>query len=115
MTRHGELLTFIGEMADKFGSFRVVGLNENDGGRAISITEIVADDSDGEICLVGGADYLILADFYRNLQGQVQRYPEYSLMVSEWSEIDAEHTGRTDLPLKGIEVDEESQTFQLIY
>ena len=115
MTRHGDLLTFIGEMADRFSSYRVVGFNEKDGGPTVPITEIFADDSDGEICFVSGADDLTLADFYANLQRQVERYPDYSLMVSEWFEIDTEHRGRADSPLKGIEVDEEKQTFQLIY
>jgi hypothetical protein len=36
-------------------------------------------------------------------------------MVSKWFEIDAEHIGRADVPLKGVEVDEQSETLQLIY
>lgn len=119
MARHDKVLTFIGDVADKFGRFRVVGINENDRNRTLPITEIVTDDSDGEICLVGepnaDAGVLILADFYNNLQTQVQHCPEYTLVVSEWFEIDAEHTGRIDVPLKGIDVDEETQTVQLLY
>jgi hypothetical protein len=118
MGRHSELITFIGEMASRFGGFHVVGLNEKSEDRSLQITDVIADDSDGEICIVGdenASSKLALSSFYSRLEREVGLHPEYSLMVSQWFEIDPEHTGRADSPLKSIEVDEVGQELRLIY
>ena len=117
MARHDELLDFIAAMADQFGAFRVVGIDPKDGTQ-LPITEIMAEENDCEICFVGdagGANTFVITDFYASLQDHLERHPDYSLMVSKWFEIDAEHIGRADVPLKGVEVNEQSETLQLIY
>ena len=118
MGRYDELLAFIGETAGQFGTFRVVAVNPTDGTQ-VPITEIFIDDGHGEICLVSKAKAdaanLVLSNVFSELQGQLRLHPAYSLTVSEWFEIDAEYTGRFDMPLISIEVDEQSQTVQLIY
>ena len=117
MARHDELLAFIAAMADQFGAFQVIGIDPKDGTQ-LPITEIIAEDSDSEICFVGeagGANNFVITNFYASLQDHLERHPDYSLMVSKWFEIDSEHIGRADVPLKGVEVDEQSETLQLIY
>ena|SRR5947207_14798496 len=119
MARHDQLLEFLGEMAEQFGHFRVVAINQSISSPGSSpISEIIADESDNEICLIRAASdqaFLNLDTFYMNLRGILDRYPEHSLMVSEWFQIDDEHTGRADVPLKNVEVDEDSNEFRLLY
>src|SRR5215813_7378283 len=118
MGRYDELLAFISEIARQFGTFRVVAVHPNDGTQ-LPITEFFMDDGHGEICLVSNAKTdaanLVLSNIFSELQSQLALHPDYSLKVSECFEINAEYAGRFDMPVRSIEVDERTQTIQLVY
>nr|ART39479.1 J349 [uncultured bacterium] len=37
------------------------------------------------------------------------------MMVSEWFQIDDDHTGRVDIPVQDVEVDEDAGVFRVLY
>ena len=121
MSPHNDLLAFIDDMADEFPDFSVLAVNQNEAkptnGR---IAEVVADDSDNEICLVRATDAQIdaglnLGVFRDKLWAAIQGHPNYSLVVSEWFEIQDGYTARADLPLKSVETNETAKQFLLLY
>jgi hypothetical protein len=56
-----------------------------------------------------------LGVFRDNLRTTIQTHSDYSLMVSEWFEIDDGYTARADLPLKTVELNENAKQFLLLY
>jgi hypothetical protein len=121
MARHDDLLAFIDDMATEFPSFSVVAVNQKESNAtAVRITEVVADESDNEICLVRATTAqtdagMNLGVFRDNLRTTIQTHSDYSLMVSEWFEIDDGYTARADLPLKTVELNENAKQFLLLY
>lgn len=120
--RHDQLLEFLDQMTLRFRHFKVVAVNQSESNpRGLPISEVTADESDSEICLIRGAlDAGVdvpqnLGTFYLSLRTTLDRYPDYSLMVSEWFQIDDEHTGRADTPLQSVEVDEAAEEFRLLF
>jgi hypothetical protein len=121
MARHDDLLAFIDDLATEFPGFTVIAINQNGSdptdGR---IAEVVADDTDNEICLVRAKKAQIdagmnLGAFRDNLRATIQRHPDYSLMISEWLELEDGYTARADLPLKSVELNEETKQCLLLY
>ncbi len=121
MARHDDLLAFIYDMVTECAGFSVVAINQKEPNPiGVPIAEIVADDSDSEICLVRATNAqrdaaMSLGVFHENLRATIQTHSDYSLMVSEWFEIDDEYTARADLPLKGVELNETAKQFLLLY
>ena len=121
MARHDDLLAFIDDMATRFPGFSVMAVNQNESNPTdVGIAEVVADDSDNEICLVRVTNAQIdvglnLGLFRDNLRATIQTHPDYSLVVSEWFEIDGGYTARADLPLKSVELNETTRQFLLLY
>ena len=121
MARHDDLMAFIDQMAAEFSDFNVVALNQRRSDPiVVPIGEIVVDTSDNEICLVCAtsaetSDTMNLGVLHENLLATLQSHPDYSLMVSEWFNIDETYTGRADLPLRTVEVNEDAKQFLLLY
>ena len=121
MARHDDLLAFIDDMATEFPGFTVVAINQKEPNPiGVPITEIVADDSDDEVCLVRARNAqsdvgMNLSVFREDLRAKIQTHPDYSLMVSEWFEIDDGYTARADLPLNSVELNEPAKQFLLLY
>jgi hypothetical protein len=120
--RHDQLLEFLREMTERFGQFNVVGINQQASNpSSLPITQVTADDSDSEICLIRGFSKddgnapLKLEPFYLSLKNVIEQHSDYSLMVSDWFQIDDEHTGRADSPVQDVEVDEDAEVFRLLY
>lgn len=109
--RHSEFLRFLGEVSGQFGNFNVVA-RKQDEPRAdqtfdasdLPITEVVADESHSEICFFRSKSAkaeilgLNLEGFHSRLRDQLEQHPEFSLMVSEWFQLDEEYSGRADMP-----------------
>jgi hypothetical protein len=109
-------------MSDRFGQFDVMAINhEVSNPSSTPIAEITADDSDNEICLIRSTSDdtqsapLKLKSFYLSLKNELERHPDHSLMVSEWFQIDDDHTGRVDIPVQDVEVDEDAEVFRVLY
>jgi hypothetical protein len=121
MAQHDDLLAFIDDLATEFPGFSVVAVNQKESNATgVRIAEVVADESDNEICLVRATTAqteagMTLGVFRDNLRATIQTHPDYSLMVSEWFEIDDGYTARADLPLKTAELDENAKQFLLLY
>ena len=121
MARHDDLLAFIDDMATEFPGFTVVAINQKEPNPiGVPITEIVADDSDAEVCLVRARNAqsdvgMNLSVFREDLRAKIQTHPDYSLMVSEWFEIDDGYTARADMPLNSVELNEPAKQFLLLY
>ena len=122
MSGNDELLSFVAELAAAFPHFTVVSSNEQETSPAdVPIIGISAFKSDSEICIVRSAAgdteriALELRTFYLSLKSELHMNPSYSLVVSEWFQIDEEHSGRADMPLRGVEVDEEAEVFRLLF
>jgi hypothetical protein len=122
MGRHDQLLSFLSEMSERFPHFSVVAINQREPNRdRLPIKEVKSDRSDNEICLVRSDSTeltktsLSLDALYSNLRNQIAQNPDYSLMVSDWFRIDDEHTGRVDVPLQSVEVDEDAEEFRLLF
>lgn len=87
----------------------------------LPIVRVIADKNDNELCMVQGASLdvneraLNLESFYQMLQTQLELYPNYTLMVSEYFQIDDEHIGRIDVPLASFEVDEKQKSIRLLF
>ena len=121
MARHDDLLAFIDDMVTEFPGFGVVAVNQKESNATgVRIAEVVADESDNEICLVRATTAqteagMTLGVFRDNLRARIQTHPDYSLMVSEWFEINDGYTARADLPLETVELDENAKQFLLLY
>ncbi len=121
MSRHDDLMAFIEDMTTKFSHFMVLVVNQKEPDPiGVPIAEIVSDDSDSEICLVRATNAqtdaaMNLGVFLGDLRAAIQAHPDYSLMVSEWFDMDDGYRGRADLPLKSIEVNEGARQFLLLY
>ena len=120
--RHGGFLDFLAEVNEQFSHFNVVACKQQDANPDdLPIIEVVADESDNEICMIRSASpgnkdaVLKLEVFHQNLRNELERYPDYSLMVSEWFQIDEEHTGRLDMPLDSVEIDEDAEVLRLLF
>jgi hypothetical protein len=121
MARRDDLLAFIDDIATEFPNFNVLAVNQKESNpTGVRITQVVADDGDNEICLVRATNAqtdagMNLGVFRDNLRVTIQTHPNYSLMVSEWLEIDDGYTARADLPLQTVELNENSKQFLLLY
>lgn len=122
------LVEYLGGLIEDIGVCKVVsrrvqeqpvpGRNQADD---LPIIEVTSDESDDEICMVrkeSEADPAIgldLETFYQKLRAEVTLHPNFKLVVSEWFQIDEEHTGRIDIPLRGVEVDEDAEVLRLLF
>jgi hypothetical protein len=120
--RHRGFLEFLEEVTEPFGHFSVVARKQQESNpNDLPIIEVVADESDNEICLIRGASPdqegagLNLEAFHQSLRHKLEQYPDYSLMVSEWFQVDEEHTGRLDMPLDSVEIDENVKVLRLLF
>lgn len=124
--RHSGLVEFLADLKEQFGTFGVVARREQETEPAsdfyrndLPIIKIMVDESDNGICLVLASSEqesaLKLEDFYQMLARQIEQHPDYSLVISDYFQIDDEHTGRVDLPLAGVEVDENEEALRLLF
>jgi hypothetical protein len=120
--RHDGVLNFLAEVTEQFSHFNVVARKQQDANpEDLPIIEVVADESDNEICMIRSASpgnedaALELEVFHQNLRTELEQCPDYSLMVSEWFQIDEEHTGRLDMPLDSVEIDEVAEVLRLLF
>src|SRR5438552_18044828 len=117
MARHDDLLAFIDDIVTECAGFSVVAINQKEPNPiGVPIAEIVADDSNNEICSVRATSAqsdaaMALGVLRESLRATIQTHSDYSLMVSEWFEIDDGYTARADLPLKSVELNETAKQF----
>jgi hypothetical protein len=121
------LLDYLGELIEHIGRCPVVSRRELEGSAPgnlkfndLPIVEVMSDESDDEICILrkgleGDAPVLDLESFYRELKAQVARHPNFKIVVSEWFQIDEEHMGRIDVPLRELEVDKDAKVARLLF
>ncbi len=124
-----QLLEFLEPYIEHWGQCPVVARHEKESEKSTEdsldqpIIEIITEESDKEICMVMAGSYkregvrelpLELNVFYKSLKTHLENYPDYSLMVSEYSELDDQHIVRLDLPLRSLAVDGKSQVIRLL-
>jgi hypothetical protein len=122
------LLEYLAGLIEPIGAFKVVSRREKEQtapgsvkAEDLPIIEVISDESDDEICMVrkepevDSAVALNLESFYRELQAEVTRHPNFKLVVSEWFQIDEDHRGRIDIALAGVEVDEDAKVLRLMF
>ncbi len=125
-----QLLEFLEPYIEHWGNCTVVARREQDVEKSDEISsdqpiiEIIAEESDKEICMVMAGSYkregvrelpLELTVFYKSLKTHLENCPDYSLMVSEYSELDDQHIVRLDLPLQSLVVDGKNQVIRLLF
>lgn len=125
--RYVGLIEYLAGALEKCGHFKVVACPQQEhAGNQVDATEqqviqIIADESDNEICVIRSlspekdSPILNFKTFYQTLTSKLNEYPEYSLRVSEYFQIDDEYSGRSDMPLAGAEVDEAQEVIRLLF
>ncbi|MCI0528262.1 MAG: prominin family protein [Nitrospira sp.] len=125
-----QLLEFLEPYIEHWGQCHVVARREQGSEKStealldLPIIEMTAEESDREICMVMSGSYkregvkespLELKVFYKILETYLKNCPDYSLMVSEYSELDDQHIARLDFPLQNIVVDGKSKIIRLLF
>ena len=87
------------------------------------IYEIHKDENDPELCLIQKylpenndkpANPLIFIDFYNQLKKLPRKFRMFEVVTSSWMHLDEEHTGRLDIPVVAVLVDEEEKRICLV-
>jgi hypothetical protein len=126
--RYAGLMDYLAEAIEECREYKVVARkepgeqsNRDSESTDLLVLDVIGDDSDAEICILCSSPWeqtdrrLTFGGFYESLVLHAEKYPEYSWRVSEYFEIDDEHIGRADMPLRGAEVDHDQRAVRLFF
>jgi hypothetical protein len=127
-SRHSGFLEFLADVAEHYSHFGVVARRQQQPDTNplsipddLPIIEVVADKNSGEICIIqsdspSGKDAALnLEVFHQSLRKQLEQCADYSLVVSQWFQIDKKRNARLDMPLDTVEIDEEAEVLRLLF
>src|SRR5919205_1864618 len=113
------LLNYLAELRGTIADFSVVAQRVEeqrvvDGytWEELPVTAVTLDEDDGQICLarpdkeLAEGSAMNVDSFYDALRAELERHPDFTIVVSVWFRVDDEHTAGVQLPLVGVEVDE---------